>query len=169
MAEMILRLHPGDATVDGAQSRLATPGRTVVTEAAGIEGISGLAAGDKLFILGHGEPNDLGGYTPSALAQLLASKGLKSGIHIQLVACNSGSGRAPYSLELKVSLVSKKIVPASIQGGTNYMQVNADGSLSIADYNWATSTWSGEIQDGAQTVTTPWGPQRKLIRRQVGT
>lgn len=167
MAEMILRLHPGDATVDGAQGRLATAGRTVVTEAAGIGGISALGSGDTLFILGHGEPNDLGGYKPSALADLLAANGLKSGVAIQLVACNSGSGRAPYSLELKVSLVSKKIVPASIQGGTNYMQVNADGTLSVADYNWGTQTWSAEIQDGSQTVMTPFGPQRKLIRRQV--
>lgn len=167
MTEMILRLHPGDTTVDGAQARLASPGRAVVTEAAGIEGIADLESGDTLFILGHGEPNDLGGYSPTELAQLLSSNGLKSGISIQLVACNSGSGRAPYSLELKVSLVSRKISPASIQGGTNYMQVNSDGSLSVADYNWATGAWSAEIQDDSQTVQTPWGPQRKLIRRQV--
>lgn len=167
MAEMILRLHPGDATVDGALSRLATDGREVVTEASNSSKIGGLAEGDTLFILGHGQPNDLGGYSPSALADYLASKGLKSGIAIQLVACNSGSGRAPYSLELKVALVSKKIVPKSIQGGTNYMQVKNDGSISVADYNFATKTWSPEIQDGTQTVDTPWGPQRKLVRRQA--
>ena len=167
MAEMILRLHPGDATVDGAQTRLASPGRAVVTVAAGIEDIAELGSGDTLFILGHGQPNSLGGYTPTELAQLLSSSGLKSGVSIQLVACNSGSGRAPYSLMLKISLVSQKIVPASIQGGTNYMQVKNDGSLSIADYNWTTGTWSAEIQDGSQMVMTPWGPQRKLIRRQV--
>ena len=167
MTEIVLRLHPGDGTVDGAEARLAAPGRDVVTEAAGIERIADLVSGDTLFILGHGSSSTLGGYKPAELAKLLADNELKSGVSIQLVACNSGSGRAPYSLELKVSLVSRKIVPASIQGGTNYMQVKSDGSLSIADYNWGTNTWSGEIQDDSQQVMTPWGPQRKLVRRQV--
>ena len=167
MAELILRLHPGDATVDGAEARLKSGGRTVITVASGLATLSTLVKGDTLFILGHGEPDSLGDYRAADLAKLLADNDLASGVAIQLVACNSGSGRAPYSLELKQALVSRKIVPASIQGGTNYMQVNADGSLSIADYNFVTQQWSAEIQDGAQTVQTPWGPQRQLIRRQV--
>jgi hypothetical protein len=167
MTEIILRLHPGDKTVDGAEKRLASAGRAVVTEASGIGGISALGAGDTLFILAHGSPTSLGGYSATDLAALLALNNLKSGVNIQLVACNSGSGRAPFSLELKVALVSKKIVPASIQGGTNYMQVKSDGSISIADFNWSTKKWSAEIQDGSETVMTPWGPQKKLKRRQV--
>jgi hypothetical protein len=169
MAEMILRLHEGDVTVDGALNRLKTAGRTVVTETGGLEDLATLAAGDTLFILGHGATTTIGGKTASTLAKLLSDNGLESGIHIELVACNSGTGNAPFALELKTSLVSQKIVPASVSGGTNYMQVKSDGSISIADYNWTTGTWSAETTDSAVSVNTPWGPRLRNVLRTYRT
>jgi hypothetical protein len=163
MAEMILRLHEGDVTVTGSLGRLQTPGRTVVTESGGLGNLATLAAGDTLFILGHGSPSTLGGKSAEALAKLLADADFKSGISIELVACNSGTGSAPFALELKTQLVSRKIVPRTVAGGTNYMQVKGDGSLQTAGYDWGTRTWAPEVVDGTETVMTPWGPRKRNV------
>ena len=169
MAEMIFRMHEGDLTVTGALGRLQTAGRSVVLESTGLDNIGNLVATDRLFILGHGETTNIGGKTAAELAKLLTSSGLKSGVHIELVACNSGTGNAPFALELKVELVSRKVVPASVSGGTSYMQVAADGTTTVADYNFATSQWSAQITDGSETVQTPWGPRLRNVVKNFKT
>lgn len=164
MAELILRLHEGDTTVDGALNRLTLGGtREYVTERTGLSKIGTLAPGDRLFVLGHGDPNSVGDKSAEALAILLRDAGLVSGVHVSLVACNTGSSGAPYALELKRQLRSRGIAPASVSGGTEYMQVKDDGSLMVADYDYATGQWKPEVTDGKETVNTPWGPRTRNI------
>jgi hypothetical protein len=155
--------------VDGALGRLQTAGRDVVTATGGLSKIGTLVSGDTLFILGHGTTKTLGDYSAAALAKLLTDNDLVSGVNLQLVACNSGTGNLPFALELKTELVSRKCVPASVAGGCSYMQVKNDGSLSIANYDWGKKQWSGEITDSSTTVMTPWGPRKQNAQRQFKT
>jgi hypothetical protein len=156
MANAILRLNEGDATVNLYEPRLSGgTGATVVTVSGGLGAIANVGSGETLYVLGHGSPTDLGGYTAAQLAKLLSDAGLKSGCSIVLVACNSGSGGAPFALELKVQLVSLKILPTSVSGGTDTMYVTNTGApttfWSKPDGTWGHSTAS------TSTVNTPWG------------
>ena len=160
MTELILRLNEGNAAVDRNLARLETTGRKTVLVSTGVDAIGDLVAGDTLFILGHGSTSSLGGYSASELAALLSKAGLKSQIAIELVACNSGTGNAPFALELKTQLVSKKVVPSSVSGGTNYMIVGQDGGHKSVVVDFQAKTIA-DMEDGTQIVQTPWGPRRR--------
>lgn len=152
MATTVLRLHEGDAVVDLAESNLRSRGGvTVIKESSGIERLGQMHKGDQLAILAHGNRTSLGGKSASDLAGLLAKNELPSGIGIELVACNSGTGGAPFALELKQQLVSRKILPAYVTGGTGYMWVKSGGATESFDRNRV------DVPKGTQLVNTPWG------------
>jgi len=67
-------------------------------------------SGDALFLIGHGTPTDLSGYTPPTLAKLLTDNGLSQPVQIFLYSCDTGFGGAPYALELKIQLVQLKVL-----------------------------------------------------------
>ena len=118
MKKVIFRTHETDATVTRALNRLKQPDMTVITKSGGLGEIGNLKKGDKLIMLGHGSTTSLGGYSAAGLAKELKDADLKSGVHIELVACNCGTGGAPFALELKMELVGKGILPASVVAGT---------------------------------------------------
>ncbi len=130
---------------------LARPGVSVIRESSGLHRLRELRRGDHLAILAHGNRTSLGGKSASELADLLARNELQSGVGIELVACNSGSGGAPFALELKQQLVSRKILPAYVTGGTGYMWVKTTGQTKTFDENYA------DITKGTKMVQTPWG------------
>jgi hypothetical protein len=160
MTELILRMNEGNDVVDRNLSRLQTTGRKSVKVSTGIDAIGDLKDGDTLFILGHGNPTKLGNKSAEEMAKLLSDAGLKSRIAIELVACNSGTGSVPFALELKTRLVSKKIVPSSVSGGTNYMVVGSDGAHKAVAVDFAAKT-AVEMDDSTEIVQTPWGPRRR--------
>lgn len=75
-------------------------------------GLSNVAHGDFLFIVGHGSAVQmtLAGHKPHELAKILTDNGLSNPVNIFLYSCNTGFGGGPYALELKIQLVQKKIL-----------------------------------------------------------
>jgi len=157
MATIIFRTHESDNVVTLALNLLKKPAMQVVTVSGGLDKISQMKKGDRLIILGHGSPTSLGGYKARELAELLYQASLPSGLDIELVACNCGAGGAPYALELKMELVSKKILANSVTAGTGYMWVKPDGTA------FSKSKGGTQIVKGTQTVSTPWGPRKRNI------
>jgi hypothetical protein len=155
--KVIFRTHETDATVTKALNRLKQPDMTVITKSGGLGEIATLKAGDKLIMLGHGSTTSLGGYTAAKLATELYHADLKSGVHVELVACNCGTGGAPFALELKMELVGKSILPASVVAGTGYMWVKSDGTP------FSKTKGGTEISEGTQTVSTPWGSRKRNV------
>jgi hypothetical protein len=125
-----------------------------------------LKKGDTLILLAHGNTSKLGGKTPAQIAELLSKADLKSGVTIDLVACNSGTGGSPLALELKTQLVSKKIVPASVSGGAGYMAVLNSGDT-ISAKKTGTNTQGkptySKVNAGKQKEQTPWGERTRNV------
>jgi hypothetical protein len=161
MGTVILRLNEGNATVTAHAGRLQSgnPGSVLVTVTGGLDRIGTMANGDRLLVIGHGSPARIGAYSAEQLAGLLAGAGLPSGVAIDLVACQSGSTGAPFALELKLQLVSKKILPSSVSGGTNNMQVKPDGT----PFTKTPGAGGTEITSGKQLQNTPWGPRTRNV------
>lgn len=167
MTNVILRLNPGDSVVNTSLDRLKKkfPG-DVATATSNLDKIGKLKSGDRLFVLGHGNRSALGKLSAHDLADLLAKAGLKSGVTVELVACNSGSGGAPFALELKQQLVSHKIVPKSVSGGTNYMVVDdtgAPGTRTAARGADGKLRATGTVTQGTQREQTPWGERTRRV------
>ena len=167
MSTVILRLNEGDATVTLQATWLQTgnPGSQIITVTGGLGALEQMKSGDQLFVIGHGSPRKIGGYTPAELAALLAANALPSGLWIELVACKAGASGAPFALELKVFLVSAKVVPISVTGGTNNMRVKNDGT----PYTKTPGAAGTEIVAGKEVVNTPWGPRTRNINPKFGT
>lgn len=158
MDSLILRLNEGDAVVDLYLQRLKTGSGATDITVSELDQLSSLSADGTLYILGHGSTTDIGGYSAASLASLLAKHGMpSSGIEVVLVACNSGTGGAPFALELKVQLVSNKIVPASVSGGTSVMYVTEAGQPQA--FQTSGTDWS-HVTDETKTVSTPWGSRK---------
>lgn len=157
MATVIFRTHESDNVVTKALTLLKGPGDDVVTASGGLARLGRMRKGDTLKILGHGNTTTLGGYSAADLAALLAKNELPSGIFIELVACNCGTGRSPYALELKTQLVGRKILPGGVVAGTGYMWVKQDGTP------FSKTKGGQEITAGRQAVATPWGAQMRNV------
>ena len=167
MSTVILRLNEGNGTVTTHATKLqnGNPGSQLITVSSGLGALGQMKDGDHLLVIGHGSPTRLGGYDAADLASILAANDLRSGVWIDLVACQSGATGAPYALELKVNLGSKKIVPQSVTGGTNNMQVKADGT----PYTKTPGSGGTEIVAGKEVVNTLWGPRTRNINPKYGT
>jgi hypothetical protein len=167
MSTVIVRLNESDPTVTLHATRLkdGNPGAQLITVTGGLNALGQMNIGDVLFIIGHGSPTAFGGYSAASLAKLLATNDLHSGISIDLVGCKVGATGAPYALDLKLQLVANKIVPTSVTGGTNNMQVKADGT----PFTKTPGPGGTEILAGKQTVNTPWGPRTRNINPKYGT
>ncbi len=161
MSTVILRLNEGDATVTTYVDRLkkANSGAAVITVKSGVDRLGNMKKGDKLILVGHGNSKSLGKLTAQQLAELFSKHDLPSGVNIDLVACKSGAGGAPLALELKTQLVSKKIVPGQVTGGSNNMRVKRDGT----PYTKTPGDTGTEIHAGTETVQTPWGERRRNV------
>ena len=109
MASHVLFLE-GEHSALGLRTKqtLNTAGAQDIT----LAGLSGVASGDVLFIVGHGSATrqTLTGHSPAALAKLLTDSGLKQPVEIFLYSCNTGFGGAPYALELNIQLVQLKVL-----------------------------------------------------------
>jgi hypothetical protein len=166
VSTVILRFNDGDPTVNGYTNYLkkANAGAEVIS-VKGIGRLGRMKKGDKLFLIGHGSSSKLGTFTPQQLAEMFAKADFPSGVTIDLVACKSGAGGAPLALELKNQLVSKKIVPAKVTGGTNNMRVKPDGT----PYTKTPGAAGTEVTAGTETVNTPWGQRRRNVNPTYGT
>jgi hypothetical protein len=158
---VILRLNEGDATVDTHLKRLkkGNGGAQVITVKTGISKLGDMKKGDKLIVIGHGSTKTLGKLSAQQIAELFSKNDMPSGVNIELVACKGGAGGAPLALELKTQLVSKKIVPGQVTGGTNNMKVKRDGT----PYTKTPGKTGTEIHAGTETVDTPWGQRRRNV------
>lgn len=72
--------------------------------------LGNVKSGDVLFLIGHGAPTVLSGYSAADLAKLLTDNGLGQPVQIMLYSCDTGFGGAPYALELKIQLVQRKVL-----------------------------------------------------------
>jgi hypothetical protein len=77
---------------------------------------------------------------------------MPSGVNFELVACNGGAGGAPFALDLKTQLVSRKTVPGQVSGGTKNMRLRPDGTPCTK----TPGKTGAEIHAGTETVDTPW-------------
>ena len=166
MTKLIVRMQEGDAIVNQSVDRLKTKTGASVIKLTEIAKVGKLKKGDTLILLAHGNTSKLGGKTAAQIAELLAKSDLPSGVTIDLVACNSGTGGSPLALELKTQLVSKKIVPASVSGGQGYMAVLSSGTTisakktGVDDKGKATYA---QVTPGKQKEQTPWGERTRNV------
>src|SRR5678815_3783313 len=124
MANLILRMDPGDATIDNSTEIFRrTKGWEVITEAAGLDKLATIGSNENLLINGHGSPTTLGNKTVSELAALLAKGGLRGPVNIELVACETGWHRNPFALELKVTLVQSHKIMCAVSAPTRFVGV----------------------------------------------
>jgi hypothetical protein len=132
MASLILRLDVGDQVIDRSTLILQQQkGWDVITPNSNLSKLGNVGRGETLIINGHGDPVSLGGYSTSGLAALLAQGGLRGPVEIQLIACETGWGGAPFALELKVALVQGQKIMCSVSAPTHFVSVQNDGSLYV--------------------------------------
>lgn len=162
---LILRMDVGNAVIDRSTRILREQtGFDVVTPNNMTYKIGQIAKHGTLIINGHGNQESLGGYSAADLAALLAQHKLPSPVNIELIACNTGFGGAPYALELKVELAQKHKTPATVSAPTRYVAVAGDGQRRTLDATFAANgavTSVTPVATGVQVVNTPWGPQKK--------
>lgn len=149
MANLILRMDPGDATIDrSTQIFHNQKGWEVITEAAGINKLATIGMGETLLINGHGDPTHLGNKTVAQLAKLLADGGLRGPVVIELIACETGWHRNPFALNLKVELVQGYKIMCSVSAPTRFVGVYDDSSLLVGELNpdgsWGAQTSAGK-------------------------
>ena len=129
---LILRLDVGDGTIDRSTRILRDKlGYEVITAENMLYKLKDVGQGEKLIINGHGDPDSLGGLSYTQLAALLAKGGLKGPVEIQLIACETGWGGAPYALNLKVELVQSRKIVCSVSAPTHFISVQSDASLYV--------------------------------------
>jgi hypothetical protein len=121
--------------------------------------------GDQFIILGHGSTSDIGHKSAREFAAAFAKADLPSGVIIDMVACNTGKGGSPLALTLKTELVSLKIVPAKVTGGTNLMYVYSDGVVRTGQEG-QDARGNRQIDlthKGKEKVQTPWGERSRNV------
>lgn len=166
MAKLLVRMQEGDATVNASCDRLKTSTGAQLITLSQIAQVGNLKKGDTLILLAHGNTSALGGKSAQKIAEILAKAELKSGVTIDLVACNSGTGGSPLALELKTQLVSKKIVPASVSGGQGYMAVLNAGNVIAAKKTGVDDKGKptyAKVESGKEKVQTPWGERTRNV------
>lgn len=122
------------------------PGHDVVRLSAA--NLSTMVDGEPLFILGHGSPEMIAGYTPEVMASLLIQKGLKTNTVIDLRACNSATLEVnedeesgvfivalPYARRLadEVSKQSGGTIQVTVMGYTGTGVILEDGGYGAKD------------------------------------
>src|SRR5262245_57583413 len=119
MASLILHLGGADPVIiRSTQIMHQTFGFEVITPTYNLHKLEEIVRGDILVINGHGDPVSLGGYSVKDLASLLARAGLRGPVEIELIACETGWGGAPYALELKVDLVQSHKIMCGVTAPT---------------------------------------------------
>ncbi len=91
--------------------------------------IAGLGDGDKVYIVGHGSPTTLGGETPNGIAFALKRAGLRSGVIVSLVSCNTGTTDNSFAHLLKTELASTFEVDCQVVGRKGLATVSKSGSV----------------------------------------
>jgi hypothetical protein len=109
--------------------------------------------GEKVVINGHGDPDTLGDLTYTQLAALLAKGGLKGPVSIELIACETGWGGAPYALNLKVELVQAHKIMCAVSAPTHFISVLDDASLYVDE----------DVVDDTGAVTAVQTPPAKAF------
>ena len=164
MPNLILRLDVGDSVIDRSTAILRkSTGAQVVTPSNMPYKVAEVGPGETLLINAHGDSTTCGGYTASQLAAFLAQKGLRSGVNIEIIACETGFGGAPFALELKTQLVQGHKITCSVSAPTRYVAVGDNGQRQVLD---ATFGQNGQVTSvtpvptGTQLVNTPWGTRK---------
>lgn len=173
MASLILRLDTGDAVIDRSTRILrGQTGYEVVTDRNMTYKLGSIGRGENLIVNAHGDSTTCGGYTTTQLAALLAKHGLKGPVNIQIIACETGFGGAPYALGLKMELVQAHKIQATVTAPTRYVAVQNNGNTAVMDATFGangTVTSVTPVNDGVRTVNSPWGPRRVRVAQQYDT
>lgn len=164
MPNLIFRVDEGDLVIDRSTVILSKlTGFEAVTESAGSQKISAIDKNGTLIINGHGNETTLGRFTASQLASYLAKKELTSPVNIELVACETGFGRAPFALDLKTELSQGHKIMAHVTAPTRYVAVDDAGNREVLDATFAANgdvVTCTPVSAGKSTVNTPWGTRK---------
>jgi len=174
MTKLIVRMQEGDTVVNDSCTRLSKSTGAKVIKLAEVEKVGKLVKGDTLILLGHGNSSALSKKSAAQIADLLAKAELKSGITIDLVACNSGTGGSPLALAVKTALVNHKIVPASVSGGQGYMRVLSNGTgigvrVKTGQVDAKGNAVKKEVKAGKVKEQTPWGERTRNVNPEYRT
>lgn len=126
-ASMILDLGDADLarSLTAASAHLGLA--SVPFETADLKGVN---SGETVTILGHGNPSAFK-YDAQTFADMLAKKGLKSGVNIVLSGCHTGKG---FSTDLAFWLTfGHMITPGTVDAPTTLGTLHASGALAAAD------------------------------------
>lgn len=175
MTKLIVRMQEGDDVVDRSCTRLSQATGAQVIRLSEVAKVGKLVKGDTLILLGHGNTSALSRKTAVQIADLLAKSDLKSGVTVDLVACNSGTGGSPLALAVKTALVNHKIVPGSVSGGQGYMRVLSDGTggtgvrVKTGQVDAHGNPVKKEVQAGKVKEQTPWGERTRNVNPEYRT
>ncbi len=126
-ASMILDLGDTDLAGSLAAASAHLGLASVPFETADLKGVN---SGETVTILGHGNPSAFK-YDAQTFAEMLAKKGLKSGVHIVLSGCHTGKG---FSTDLSFWLkFGHMITPGTVDAPTTLGTLHASGALAAAD------------------------------------
>jgi hypothetical protein len=139
MASLVLQFNEfddasvGNTTLLEMNLGIESVGSSRITEA-GEQPLTVVGKDETLYIVGHSGGNKLGGYSVKELAAILHKGGLGVGpLSIGLVACNTGSGHAPFALELKVQLVMLYGIMCAVQAPRGSMGNTLQGDFKVVD------------------------------------
>ncbi len=141
-----------------------------------------MAADEKLYLLAHGSPTQVGThvqYTPQALAAELLKRGLPKIAKIVLVACETGvskNGNPAYCTALanQIDQQSKGAVKVPVTGFTDSAVTDqfgktravdpvAEGKLGV-QYADIMNRWSKDLDSWENTAAhLPWGTEQDLV------
>ena len=175
MTKLIVRMQEGDKVVNDSCTRLSKATGAKVIKLTEVEKVGKLVKGDTLILLGHGNSSALSKKSAAQIADILAKAEMKSGITLDLVACNSGTGGSPLALAVKTALVNHKIVPASVSGGQGYMRVLSDGTGGIGvrvktgQVDAKGNAVKKEVKSGKVKEQTPWGERTRNVNPEYRT
>ncbi|MBE0616335.1 MAG: hypothetical protein IH608_00225 [Proteobacteria bacterium] len=173
MASLILRLDTGDAVIDRSTKILREQtGYEVITDTNMTYKLATIGRNENLIINAHGDATSCGNYSVTELASLLARKGLKGPVNIQIIACETGFSGAPYALQLKMELVQAHKIMANVSAPTRYVAVQDNGHTAVMDATFAANgsvTSVTPVNDGVRLVNTPWGTRRVRTAQQYRT
>lgn len=149
---LILRLNEGDTTIDTSTRILRQQrGYEVITRNNMLYKLGEVGRDETVVVNGHGDPSTLGDLRPTELAAILAKGGLRGPVQVELIACETGWGGAPFALELKVALVQGHKIMCSVSAPTRYVGVNDDASLYVGELDGA-GNWTGAPTPAAKSM-----------------
>ena len=94
-----------------------------------------MSAGEVLYISAHGNPQEVGGLSTTALATELLNRGLKTGTKIDLKACSTAIPSDSYveELEREIRRLSANRVIVLIEGYTDTHVIREEGDSAAKD------------------------------------